>query len=316
MKPGVCFLLICLTMFSISRAEEGMYPISEIARLDLAAKGLQINSSEIYNPEGISLIDGIVKINGCSGSFVSPRGLILTNHHCAYGALQRGSSAENNYIEKGFLAKTNAEELPAKGYTVRITESYRDVSGEVLKATEGISDLARRADAIDKKIKEIIKETEKKYPAKRAEVSEMFIGETYLLFIYTYLKDVRVVYAPPRSIGEFGGEFDNWEWPRHTGDFSFMRVYVGRDGSPAEYSADNVPYQPEKYFQVAPGGVKEGLRKVTLSSFSVIPEKPTGTAPRTLSFTMKKFLYPTWLTCMIGKLPKWKKSAGMIPRLR
>jgi hypothetical protein len=258
MKPNVCFLLICLTMFSVSRAEEGMYPVSDIAGLNLTGKGLQIDPSEIYNPRGTSLIDGIVKVNGCSGSFVSPRGLILTNHHCAYGALQTASSGENNLIEIGFLAKMPAEELPAKGYTVRITESYRDISEEVLKAAEGISDLARRTDAIDQKIKQIINETEQKNPAKRAEVSEMFIGETYWLFIYTYLKDVRVAYAPPRSIGEFGGEFDNWEWPRHTGDFTFMRVYVAPDGSPAEYSPENIPFQPKKYFQVQPAGVNEG----------------------------------------------------------
>lgn len=249
-------LLLCLP--ASAPAEEGMYPISEISKLDLPAKGLEISPQEIFNPEGASLIDGIVKVNGCSGSFVSPEGLILTNHHCAFGAIQNASSTENDYLADGFLAKTRAEEIPAKGYTVRITESYRDVSAEVLAAAKGIGDPAARTRAIDKKIKAIIKAEEAAHPGKRAEVSEMFAGKSYLLFIYTYLKDVRLVYAPPLSIGEFGGEIDNWEWPRHTGDFSFMRAYAAPDGSPAEYSPENRPFQPAKYIPVAPEGVNEG----------------------------------------------------------
>lgn len=249
-------MLVC-AIFTTAFADEGMYPISEISRLDLKSKGLEINPSDIYNPNGIGLIDGIVKINGCSGSFVSGEGLILTNHHCGYGALQTASSEEHDYIANGFLAKNRSEEIPAAGYKVRITQSYRDVSGEVLQAVEGITDPAGRTDAIDKRIKEIIRQAEKENPGKRAEVSEMFIGKTYVLFLYTYLKDVRIVYAPPRSIGEFGGEFDNWEWPRHTGDFTFMRVYVAPNGSPAEYSPENVPYKPKKHFQVSAAGVNE-----------------------------------------------------------
>lgn len=250
-------LVLLCSMVATVFADEGMYPISEIAGLDLKSKGLKINPSDIYNPNGVSLIDGIVKINGCSGSFVSAEGLILTNHHCGYGALQTASSEENDYIANGFLAKSRSQEIPAEGYKVRITQSYRDVSKEVLEAVEGIADLVKRTEAIDKRIKEIITQAEKENPGKRAEVSEMFIGKTYLLFLYTYLKDVRIVYAPPRSIGEFGGEVDNWEWPRHTGDFTFMRVYAAPDGSPAEYSPENVPYKPKKYFQVSAAGANE-----------------------------------------------------------
>ncbi len=238
--------------------EEGMYPISEIHKLKLKSKGLQIDAMDIFNPDGISLIDGIVQVGGCSGSFVSVDGLILTNHHCAYRAIQTASSAENDYIKNGFIARNRTEEFAAKGYTARITESYRDVSKEVLSVVNDKMDLAERTKAIEKKIKQIVKDVEKKQPGKRAEVSEMFIGKTYVLFIYTYLKDVRLVYAPPRSIGEFGGDVDNWEWPRHTGDFSFMRAYVAPDGSPADYSPDNIPYTPKKVLQVAPAGVDEG----------------------------------------------------------
>lgn len=249
-------LLLCLP--ASAPAEEGMYPISEISKLNLPAKGLQISPQEIYNPAGVSLIDGIVKVNGCSGSFVSPEGLILTNHHCAFGAIQNASSAEQDYLTHGFLAKTRAEEIPAKGYTVRITVSYRDVSTEVLKGAMEIRDPLERARIIEKNSKKLVQEAEAAHPGQRAEVAEMFAGKSYLLFLYTYLKDVRLVYAPPRSIGEFGGEIDNWEWPRHTGDFAFMRAYVAPDGSPAEYSPENRPFQPAKYIPVAPEGANEG----------------------------------------------------------
>jgi len=257
-KTMLCTLILLAALFTATiNAEEGMYPMSEIHKLNLNEKGLEIDALDIYNPGGISLIDGICKLNGCTGSFVSPEGLILTNHHCAYGAVQTASSAENDYITYGFLAADRNDEIQAKGYTVRITESYSDVSKEVLSAVKKEMSHAERTMAIEKRIKEIVKKAEKKNPGKRADISEMFIGKTYVLFIYTYLKDIRLVYAPPRSIGEFGGSIDNWEWPRHTGDFSFMRAYVAPDGSPAEYSPNNVPFKPQKYLKVQPDGVLE-----------------------------------------------------------
>lgn len=254
----ITLMLLLSLLFSIVLfADEGMYPISEIHKLNLKAKGLEIEPIDIFNPDGISLIDGICNVGGCSGSFVSSNGLILTNHHCAFRAIQSASTKEHDYLENGFLAKDRSEEIPARGYTVRINESYRDVSKEVLSVVDDKMELADRTKAIEKKIKQIITETEQEHPGKRAEVSEMFIGKTYVLFLYTYLKDLRLVYAPPRSIGNFGGEVDNWMWPRHTGDFSFMRAYVAPDGSPADYSTDNVPYQPKKFLKVAPEGVNE-----------------------------------------------------------
>ena len=249
--------LIVILLCNFLSAEEGMYPLSEIHKLDLQAKGLGIELAELYNPDDISLIDGICNISGCSGSFVSEKGLILTNHHCAYRAIKNASTAENDFLENGFYAKNPTEEFPAKGYTVRITESYRDVSDEVLSAINKNMTLAERTKAIENKTKEIITQIEAENPGKRASVSEMFIGKTYVLFIYNYLKDVRLVYAPPRSIGNFGGETDNWMWPRHTGDFSIMRAYVAPNGSPADYSTENVPYTPKKVIKVAPEGVNE-----------------------------------------------------------
>ena len=258
MKRPIFFIFFSfIFLFTLAIAEEGMYPLSEIHRLDLQSKGLEISAKNIYNPDGVSLIDAICKVGGCTGSFVSPEGLIITNHHCAYGAVRRASTPEHDYLANGFLAKNRGEELAATGYTVRITESYRDVSDEVLSAITDDMDYASRSKAIEKKIKEIVTRVEKENKGKRAEVSEMFIGKTYVLFIYTYLKDIRLVYVPPRTIGNFGGETDNWMWPRHTGDFSFMRAYIGPDGSPAEYSPKNVPFQPKKYLKINPEGVKD-----------------------------------------------------------
>lgn len=254
----ILFLSLNLSASLRYDAEEGMYPLSEIQKLNLQQAGLQIGINDIYNPNGVSLIDALVKINGCTGSFVSDKGLMITNHHCAFGAISNISTPEKNYLENGFLAESIEEEIPAKNYVVRITESYEDVTAEILKSVEGIEDLSERNKAISKKMREIAKSAEDEANSIVAEVSEMFAGESYVLFKYRIIKDVRLVYAPPRSIGEFGGEADNWIWPRHTGDFTFMRAYVAPDGSAAEYSEENIPYTPKKYLKVNPDGVDEG----------------------------------------------------------
>jgi hypothetical protein len=238
--------------------EEGMYPLSEIHKVDLVKAGLKIDPLEVYNPSGISLIDALVKVGGCTGSFVSSKGLILTNHHCAFGAINRASSSEHNYLEDGLLATNKFDEIPATGTTVRITESYEDVSSEVLNAVADIEDLTERAKAISNRMKEIGNVASDEANSIEGSVSEMFKGKTYVLFRYRMIKDVRIVYAPPRSIGEFGGETDNWVWPRHTGDFTFMRAYVAPDGSAAEYDINNVPFTPKKFLKVNPAGVTEG----------------------------------------------------------
>jgi hypothetical protein len=255
------YFLLTLSLsliLQLGLADEGMYPISEIHKLNLRVKGLRIDPKAIYNPNGIGLIDAIVQLSGCTGSFISSDGLILTNHHCAFGAVQAASTKENDFVTNGFLAQTRQEEIQARGISARILESYRDVSKDVMSVVNDKMELADRTKAIDKRIKEIVAETEKKYPGKRAEVSEMFAGKTYVLFLSTMLRDVRLVYVPPRSIGEFGGENDNWVWPRHTGDFSFLRAYAAPDGSSSEYSTNNVPYHPKKFLKVNPAGVDEG----------------------------------------------------------
>lgn len=259
-KPKLILAFIALLFLGAVSfvPEEGMYPLSDIPKDALVEAGLKINPDDIYNPDGISLIDALVNIGGCTGSFVSENGLIITNHHCAFRAVNNASTPEHNYLEEGFLAEDIKDEIPSSGYTVRITESYEDVSEEILSAVEGVEDLAERGIIISKKIKELEKAASDKEKSISAKVSEMFVGQTYILFKYRIIRDVRLVYAPPRSIGEFGGETDNWIWPRHTGDFSFMRAYVAPDGSAADYSENNVPYKPKKYLKVNPNGVDEG----------------------------------------------------------
>ena len=252
------FILITLSFGYIpSKPDEGMFPLSDIKNINLNEKGLKISVDEVYNPNGISLVDALVRIGGCTGSFVSDEGLIITNHHCVFGVVSNVSTVENNYLENGFLARTREEEIPAKGLSCRITDSYQDVSAEVLEAANKVDDISKRTTAISNKIKEIIDREQKKDSTIIADVSEMFVGEQYILFRYKTINDIRLVYVPPRSIGEFGGESDNWVWPRHNGDFSFVRAYVAPNGVSAKYAKENIPYHPKKFLQVNPNGVNE-----------------------------------------------------------
>jgi hypothetical protein len=237
--------------------EEGMFPLSELHKVDLKKAGLKISQNEIYNPNGTSLVDALVNVGGCTGSFISNQGLIITNHHCAFSAVQQASTPEHDYLTNGFVAATHEQEIEAKGLTCRITDSYEDVSDRVLGAVAQVNDPSSRLKLINDAMKNIVVEAEKKDPTIQAEVSEMFIGKTYVLFRYKTIQDVRLVYVPNRQIGEYGGETDNWVWPRHTGDFSFMRAYVAADGSPAKYSKNNVPYSPKKFLKVNPNGTNE-----------------------------------------------------------
>ena len=258
-KTLLITLLLCggLAQYAYKTPEEGMFPLSEIHKVDLKKAGLKIDQNEVYNPNGISLVDALVNVGGCTGSFVSNEGLIITNHHCAFSAVQLASTPEKDYLNNGFVAKSNEEEIEAKGLTCRITDSYEDVSDKVLGAVAQIDDPATRLQLINNAMKNIALEAEKNNPSIKAEVSEMFIGKSYVLFKYKTIQDVRLVYIPNRKVGEYGGETDNWVWPRHTGDYSFMRAYVGKDGKPAKYSKDNIPYTPKKFLKVNPAGTNE-----------------------------------------------------------
>ncbi|HEX9974858.1 MAG TPA: S46 family peptidase, partial [bacterium] len=252
-------LLFMLIMFALAQADEGMWTLDALKQLpwdQMKAKGLQLSPEDIYNPKGVGLSDAIIQIGGGTGSFVSPNGLIVTNHHVAYGAIQRQSSAEQDFIRNGFLAETMDKEIPAKGYTGRICIGFEEVTKSILKGITDKMSYNERNDLIEKNTQEIVKQAEKEDYI-QANVVDMLSGTKYYLFSYYEIKDVRLVYAPPRSVGEYGGDIDNWMWPRHTGDFSFMRAYVGPDGKPAEFSDKNVPYKPKNYLKISLDGVKE-----------------------------------------------------------
>lgn len=252
------FLLTNLP-FVFAIRDEGMFPPDRIERLDLKKKGLKINPSEIYGPNG-GLATAVVRLSiGCSGEFVSPNGLILTNHHCAFDALVSASSADKDYGRDGFRAGSMAEEIPAKNYSIFITNRVEDVTNKVLEGTENLTG-AEREKAIENNIKKI-SDLEKQKLANNDGISIRIQSTNNGLFYYLYetyqIKDVRLVYAPPKNIGFFGGDPDNFEWTRHAGDFAFLRAYVAPDGKPAEYSQNNVPYKPKRYLTISLDGVKE-----------------------------------------------------------
>lgn len=271
------------------RADEGMYLLNEIDKTlmeKMKKMGLELSLEEIYNTQGTGLAGAVIKM-GATASFVSPRGLIITNHHVAFGAVQRISTPEKNYIENGFLAQGLDEEVPAPGYEVSLLLSAQDVTKDVLSAVKkGMTDYERYM-AIEKKTKEIIKKAEKKGDVE-CEVKAMNYGLKYYLFTYLKLKDIRIVYVPALSIGEYGGDIDNWMWPRHTGDFAFLRAYVGPDGKPADYSKKNVPYKPKSYLKISTKGIKE-------NDFAMVMGFPGRTYRRVSSFAIEAdqvFRYP------------------------
>jgi hypothetical protein len=259
-KKTIALLGLFIAAFgthSFKKFDEGMFPLSDLNRIDLKKAGLVIDQNDIFNPGHVGLVDALVRVGGCTGSFISDEGLIITNHHCAFGAVQLASTPENDYLTNGFVARSRDLEIEAKGLTIRITDSYEDVSSRVLASASQTNTPSERIQAIAQESKKIVEEAEEKDPSIKAEVSEMFIGKSYVLFRYKTIEDVRLVYVPQRSIGEFGGEADNWVWPRHTGDYAFLRAYMGPDGKPAKFSKLNVPYKPKKHLTINPNGVKE-----------------------------------------------------------
>ena len=256
------FTLLALIFFSsqanILFADGGMHPINTIKNLPLAKAGLKISANDIFNPKGQQgLVKAIVKVGGCTGSFVSDNGLIITNHHCVFGALEPYSTTQNNLFEKGYLAQNKELELPFKGVDVKILESFEDVSAKVLSKISDSLNSIEKQKAINEEITSMKVAENILFPELYIEISEMLPGKIYMVFRYKILKDIRIVYIPARNIGEFGGESDNWMWPRHTGDFSFLRAYVGKDGKPAEYSEENVPYKPTEFLTINKEGLQE-----------------------------------------------------------
>ena len=266
-KLKVWALALACAVFAPVKADEGMWLLQLMQEQNLAermkAQGLAMDVSDIYNPNQVTLKDAVgIFGGGCTGEIISPNGLILTNHHCGYDAIQQHSSVEHDYLTDGFWAKSYKEELPTPGLTFKFVERIVDVTDKVDedirkgKITESESFtkeyLTRLAG------EELKKSDLKGKPGISAQALPFYQGNKfYLFFIKTY-SDVRMVAAPPSSIGKFGGETDNWMWPRHTCDFSVFRIYADKDGNPAEYSETNVPLKAKKHLAISLRGLQEG----------------------------------------------------------
>ena len=254
--------LIATILMGISaKADEGMWLPSLISQriADMQEKGFRLSAEDIYSVNQASLKDAVVLFGrGCTGELISAEGLLLTNHHCGYGQIQKHSSVEHDYLKDGFWAMSCEEELPNPGLSVSFLERMEDVTDIILKGYEPGMSEDQRVEIVRNNSKALIDEVTKEGKGLRATVEALYYGNQYFLFLYRQYEDVRLVGAPPSSIGKFGGDTDNWMWPRHTGDFSMFRIYADKDNNPAPYSEDNVPYRPKKYFRISTKGVQEG----------------------------------------------------------
>jgi hypothetical protein len=296
--------LLCALAAGEALAVEGKWTPQQILEHDpkwLRQLGLEIPPEKLWGRDGAGLLDAAVKVgSGCSGGFISAEGLVVTNHHCAFGILQQHATPEKDIITQGFLAGSRAAELPGKG--VRITVPHRtvDVTAQVEAAVPAGADDLARFQAIERKKKELVAACEAQ-PNRRCQVEAFDGGVSYQLIEGLEYPDVRLVYAPQRAVGEYGGEVDNWSWPRHTGDFALLRVYAGPDGLPAPQDAKNVPYRPRHFFPVSARGVEPG-------GFVMVPGYP-GLTYRSLTeaemreraelwFPRRAELYRAWMDIM------------------
>ena len=270
--------MLSLCLFTAVKADEGMWMLPLIEKLNIQkmnGMGLTLTADQIYSDKNVSLKDAVVVFgNGCTGVMVSNQGLVFTNHHCGFDAIQKHSTVEHNYLKNGFTADKLEDEIPSPGLSVKFLVSVKDITERVISQLPETLLGKARVDKQDSIIKTIQKETEKGTHL-IASVKPFYSGNEFYLFTYEEFTDVRFAFAPPTSIGKFGGDTDNWMWPRHTGDFSVFRVYCAPDGKPAKYSKDNVPYSPKRFAAISNQGYKPG-------DYSMIMGNP-GTTNRYLS---------------------------------
>ncbi|WP_298337106.1 S46 family peptidase [uncultured Erythrobacter sp.] len=290
-------LLLSSALAAPALAKEGMFTPAQLPDIadQLQEAGLELDPSDLTDLTGFPM-GAVISLGGCSASFVSAEGLVVTNHHCARGSVQFNSTAENNYLENGFLAGTKGDELPAApGSRIYVTTELTDVTDRVREGTLDMSPVDRYA-AIEQRRKDITAECEAE-PGFRCLVASFYGGAEYTLIKRLEVRDVRLVYAPADSIGKYGGDIDNWQWPRHTGDFAFYRAYVAPDGSAADFSEDNVPYAPEHHLKVNAAGLDDG-------DFVMVAGYPGSTNRYTLLAEVQNtfgWTYPTFQ----GLLTSW-----------
>jgi hypothetical protein len=273
MKKLLIVLTLSISVVFKAAADEGMWLpllLGQQVYNDMVKKGLKLTKEQLYSVNKASLKDAIVIFGGgCTGELVSPQGLIFTNHHCGYSVIAGASTMEHNYLRDGFYAKNNGEEIPGGNLSVQFLVRIDDVTKEVEDSLKGLSgaERAARQSSVLASINKRLSDADKNIETR---ISPLFKGNQFLAFVYQRYTDVRLVGAPPEAVGKFGGDTDNWEWPRHTGDYSIFRVYGTKDGQPAKFSASNVPLKPKWYLPVSMKGVKEG-------DFTMIWGYPGGT---------------------------------------
>ena len=271
MRKTLLALLIALGVGSVARADEGMWLLEQLSKKypELVKRGLSMKEYDLYNPNGTSLKDAVVHFDGgCTGEVISSQGLVLTNHHCGYDAIQKLSSVEHNYLEDGYWAKSFAEELPAEGVVVSFVDKIEDVTAYVqaelkkIRKGTGMEYLSRHyLDGLARK--RVGEAYLKAHPGTTVEIRPFYNGNKYLMFTNKVYSDIRFVGAPPSAVGKFGADTDNWKYPRHAGDISIFRIYADANGNPAPYSKSNVPLKPKRWFNISTDGVqKEDLAMI------------------------------------------------------
>ena len=257
------FLTLVAALISVgAMADEGMWLLPYLQKMnikDMKAKGCKLSAEEIYSINKNSIKDAIVIFgNGCTGEVVSSEGLLFTNHHCGYGSIQALSSVDHDYLKYGFWANKHAEEIPAPGLTVRFIREISDVTAQITGNIPANAKESERNRIVAENAKNLQKELKKENKGKDIQIKAFFGGNQFFAFTIETFRDIRLVGTPPSSIGKFGGETDNWMWPRHTGEFSVFRIYADKNNQPADYSKENVPYKAEKYLKVSLKGYDEG----------------------------------------------------------
>ena len=309
------FVLFIILSSSILRADEGMWIPILIEKFNIEImqeKGFKLSAEDIYSVNQASMKDAVMIFGGgCTAELISDQGLIITNHHCGYRSIQSHSTVAHDYLTNGFWAMSQEEELANPGLTVTFLKWMKDVTEEVL---EGIEDGISEEKMFDIKQENIIKIKEEAIEGTHftAQVKPFYYGNQYFLFVNETYKDVRLVGAPPSAIGKFGGDTDNWMWPRHTGDFSMFRIYAGKDNEPAEYSPDNVPFKPKKFFPISLKGTKPG-------DFTMVFGYPGSTYEYVPSFHLQMLtgdIYPELIDVRTKKLEIMQNAMEKSPEVR
>ncbi|NQU79968.1 MAG: S46 family peptidase [Bacteroidetes bacterium] len=308
-------VLFIIFLSSIARADEGMWIPILIEKFNIEImqeKGFKLSAEDIYSVNQASMKDAVMIFGGgCTAELISDKGLLITNHHCGYSRIQSHSTVAFDYLTNGFWAMSQEEELANPGLTVTFLKWMKDVTEEVL---EGIEDGISEEKMFDIKQKNIIKIKEEAIEGTHftAQVKPFYYGNQYFLFVNETYKDVRLVGAPPSSIGKFGGDTDNWMWPRHTGDFSMFRIYAGKDNEPAEYSPDNIPFKPKKFFPISLKGTKPG-------DFTMVFGYPGSTYEYVPSFHLQVLtgdIYPELIDVRTKKLEIMQNTMEKSPEVR